>query len=1008
MNLPSYFMKCSIQTINLALILLQQSLAAEVDTVNSILSGTIEVTQLGPGNAASDIEIALSPASSDGLSLDQGRRNRADHWLATPNDPSAAYLFACIAENGRNNQSGGGPDQTFHGTVGTLIASDQFVMSSASAPAGSELNINTAFGMFPYDQWIAAITSLNDSSVEILQATAGIEMGLNKEIYEEAGAGSFLIDLQSLGAEPSTGILLASSARNEDNFTVTLPNTGSGFFYVLSKDNGTSGGSTEYDAISFVFIPLAEVGSKGLVAMGRVKQNGQSDIGNGSYTITQPDPALSRWHLDIPAYSDERGTLLVSPEASELPQHDDIISFEYDAEEGHWIIEKRDLTTLELEPHPAENFAFSFAFFTNTPLLEVTTALDENDAPGDPDQGEGVSLREAIRDAEPASIIHISPSLAAQALQLTEGEILIDKELILTADSLSEPVEIIADEDGARHFTISNAPHFTLENFHLSGGLSPQDHGGSIKIEGSTARLVNCRLTGNQSGPSKTGGAIFVSSDSSLSLLSSEFTDNRAGDGEYGMSIRFGGSGGAIFANSPLTVTGCLFINNHAGNGANSAVSNTGANGGSGGAISNAGSTIIETSRFEGNSAGDAAGGEGNNPQGGPGGQGGAIFASGSLEISESHITGNRAGDGGLGEGVNSGGRGGNGGGISSQGSLTITRSEISGNQAGASGIDDQGGWGGGVSALGVAVLIEQSSISINRSGDDETGQLAGNGGGLYLEGGLMKNTTISGNQSGISGGGFYLNGNITLERCTIVENAAVGNVGGGLVNSNVANALTLDHCLIANNTDKNGDPDIFTRADILTNSKNLIKTGGRSSAHLPIDTITDQDPLLFPLGNYFGGPKSHLLRSISPAVNASDVPDPGGTDQLGRDRFTSIALDLGAIEFNGGDTSHAFLADTDGDGFSFRYEDALGTNPSIADPNHPNHPRMLPNGQLTFGVNPEPIGDNFWSIRSSTNLIQFGENEYSSSRPPDTPFTDTTPPVGSRVFYRISISVNK
>lgn len=242
------------------------------------------------------------------------------------------------------------------------------------------------------------------------------------------------------------------------------------------------------------------------------------------------------------------------------------------------------------------------------------------------------------------------------------------------------------------------------------------------------------------------------------------------------------GTGGAIRSRENLTITDLAIIDNATGPGTAGSIGEPGQDG----------------------------------DDGGRGGDGGGIFSSGGdLTVVRSTISGNstgRGGDGGHGgdgaDGTNgdsggdggNGGSGGYGGGIFTDGgNLVITDSTISGNFTGDGGLSGNGGDGGegdfgGTSGFG---------------GDGGDGGYGGNGGGIYSSVGELTITgsTISGNFTGLgrdggdageggfgasggdggdggvggSGGGLYsVEGRLEISMSTVTGNLARGGGNGG------------------------------------------------------------------------------------------------------------------------------------------------------------------------------------------------------------------------------------
>jgi hypothetical protein len=164
------------------------------------------------------------------------------------------------------------------------------------------------------------------------------------------------------------------------------------------------------------------------------------------------------------------------------------------------------------------------------------------------------------------------------------------------------------------------------------------------------------------------------------------------------------------------------------------------------------------------------------------------------------------------------GNTGGDGGGIYNyQGSPSLNNCTLSGNSAGSKGGGmytcesspkltncifnrNQAVFGGG---------IFNHDSNPNFTNCKFTGNLASSlGGGIrnYRSSPTVRNCVFSGNSAGDKGGGMYSNFNCnpTLTNCTFYGNTAV-NYGGGICNWIIGYALTLNNCIIWNNTDSGG-----------------------------------------------------------------------------------------------------------------------------------------------------------------------------------------------------------
>lgn len=457
---------------------------------------------------------------------------------------------------------------------------------------------------------------------------------------------------------------------------------------------------------------------------------------------------------------------------------------------------------------------------------------------------------------------------------------------------------------GGAILTDANA-QITLTNSTVSGNTTVAGSGGAFYVtagSGSCSSLtVNSTVVSNNTAPSNSGGALYVTGGCSATIANgSQFKSNSAG-----------GHGGAVSVNN-----GSVLIDT------NSVLSNN--SGDHGGAIDiTAGSVTIDGASTISNNNSSSVGGGVYLPAAGNltvkgksiisgnvcNNTGGGISSAGSVLITgASQITGNSC-DGG--------------GGISSTGSLTVNGySVISGNTA---------AFGGGGIDNGGTLIIDQSTIAGNKASTNGAGirnfsgtltmtasTVSGNqafrsGGGVYNYTATAKitNSTISGNQAGTggySGGGIqdgdagstYINTNLTLLNDTIYNNSS-SSPGANLYSNNINATMSTQSTIFA---DANGngfaDPDIA--GYVSSQGYNLIQNPTGVSGFVGTD-ITNQDPNLYPLGNYRGSPlQTNPPRGGSPVIDV--VPVTGAncppTDEIQLARPVGSQCDIGAVEYNG------------------------------------------------------------------------------------------------------------
>jgi len=358
------------------------------------------------------------------------------------------------------------------------------------------------------------------------------------------------------------------------------------------------------------------------------------------------------------------------------------------------------------------------------------------------------SLRAAISNAGPGTIIIFATNLSGQTITLTNGQLLVRSNLTIDASALSNRVTI-SGNNASRVLTISNSATVALKSLIINNGRVTNDFGGGIyNSTNCNLTLSNCLLSAN----SATGGIAVAGAN------------NTAGDGSGGGP---GGSsrGGGIYNAGTLTVNRCVLSNNVA-------AGSPGARGGNGGTVA-----------FQ-------PGGSGGNGGTGGSGDGGGIYndATGTLTVSQSAFASNSA-NGGSGGNGGTGGLGTNGAAVSSPIEFINGQPGGFGGDAGSAGA----GYGGGIYNAGTLIL-NQSTISSNsvRGGSGGFGGSGGHGGvGLdqtffpvfnaYVvgQGGFGGDGGAAAIGSPGNGGGIYSVGMLTLNQNTLAGNSAVGGNGG-------------------------------------------------------------------------------------------------------------------------------------------------------------------------------------------------------------------------------------
>ena len=462
------------------------------------------------------------------------------------------------------------------------------------------------------------------------------------------------------------------------------------------------------------------------------------------------------------------------------------------------------------------------------------------------DDGLG-SLREAIANAAAGETINFS---SVSAITLTSGELVIDKNLIISGLGASNLVIQRSTTSGTPDFRIFNISSGTVIISGLTVSNGRDDVGGGI-YSSAELTLNDCVVTNNFA--TESGGGIF--STSTMTISNCVVRGNSAA-GETG-----DGFGGGIYnAGTASAITSTI--------GNNSITSGTG--GGFGGGIYNDATLTLTSSIINGNSA---KGG----PDNGGGFGGGINNGFGTVYLEDSTVSGNVArggagSDGGLGEG----------GGVANYfGTVTLDRSTVSGNSAlGGDGGSGAPGEGGGVANDFGSVYVFNSTVS---------GNVSSGGAGTASLG------------SPCGGGMFNGFGSLTLTHSTITANVVpIGfqQDGGGIFN--LGGSVELKNTIVAANA---ATVDLFNGefGDILSDGSNL--AGSTSGLIIPGPgdqfNITAAALKLGPLQNNGGPTLTHALLCGSPAINAGDNTDAPATDQRGFARIVGGVIDIGAYEGN-------------------------------------------------------------------------------------------------------------
>jgi hypothetical protein len=248
-----------------------------------------------------------------------------------------------------------------------------------------------------------------------------------------------------------------------------------------------------------------------------------------------------------------------------------------------------------------------------------------------------------------------------------------------------------------------------------------------------------------------------------------------------------------------------------------------------------------------------------------------------------------------------------NGGGIGNDGVIEITDSWILDNSSG----DDAGG----IYNTGT-MTITNSTISGNYADAAAIEILEAGGGGIYTTGGVLviRNSTISGNITGDTGGGILHEGSAqtTIINSTIVDNTS--QAGGGILSvESSASPVVLKNTIVAGNKNFLGNVPIGDIEGYFSDdsSYNLIGDGNGIlingvNNNLTGDLLNPLDPKLGPLQDNGGLTPTHAVLEGSPVINAGNNNYtqirtlgtlPLVTDQIGSARIIGGTVDIGSVE---------------------------------------------------------------------------------------------------------------
>jgi len=326
--------------------------------------GTLVVLENDALNYTSSVSVAKGPGSYGNWSIGK-TVNRGDYDLSfgTTNDILLGVPILCVSEEGRDNSATGSAKGVQYATASFDTGAGYYWTAVARAPAGDEWNCNPSFVFFPFDEWMAARVdnSVVNGEMTTLVGSPGINLGTEFVDSTISPTGVYQLNLTGLGASSQAGVLLTVGYNNSDNYALSKANA-DGTFTIYCHDNGQDGMTNENDGVGFAYIPAGDVGTKNLVACGRVRSGGASSVAGGDFTVTKGTAGI--WYLKIPGHTRYSGTLVVSAAGGTSATYDNVVSCQWDESNDWWRVSSRDLPGPTLQDGGAAEEMFSFAYFS--------------------------------------------------------------------------------------------------------------------------------------------------------------------------------------------------------------------------------------------------------------------------------------------------------------------------------------------------------------------------------------------------------------------------------------------------------------------------------------------------------------------------------------------------------------------------------------------------------------------------------------------------------------------
>ena len=191
-------------------------------------------------------------------------------------------------------------------------------------------------------------------------------------------------------------------------------------------------------------------------------------------TFTTP-PTQGRWLLTIPGQTATTGTLIVTPCTGGTKNLDNIVSYQWDATRGGWVIESRDIvpamgeTVLEDGATPDEDM-FNFVFLTTQPAnTQPTVSITSPTNGAEILTGNSVTITADATDTAPGTVTAVEFYINGQLVSTDTTPPYSHTTPVYTLPAGAQVDVVAVDNDGAR--TYAHPIVYTVTPPGGSGGL---------------------------------------------------------------------------------------------------------------------------------------------------------------------------------------------------------------------------------------------------------------------------------------------------------------------------------------------------------------------------------------------------------------------------------------------------------------------------------------------------------------------------------------------------------